>query len=79
MNSGYYPNVVSHRPKVQTEGQAYQPPFYFGGSQVPSSLHLQTGTFSGAGFSKDIPIKKPVPIQHQKGRYVAKPYKVPFI
>lgn len=37
MNSGYYPLVVGHHTIPQTASQ--QPPFYFGGSQVPSILH----------------------------------------
>ena len=40
MNSGYYPVVAQHRLRVQTQSQ--QPPFYFGGSQVPTDLNLKT-------------------------------------
>lgn len=38
MNSGYYPVVAQHRLRVQTQSQ--QPPFYLGGSQVPTALDI---------------------------------------
>lgn len=38
MNSGYFPVVVNPRPRVQTLSGGFQPPFYFGGSQVPSAI-----------------------------------------
>jgi hypothetical protein len=90
MNSGYYPSVVSHRAKIQTESGGFQVPFFFGGSQVPTSLHLQKGSYSGSGFGKDTPsqthkgdldftTKKGDKVYHQKGKYVVKPFKIPYV
>lgn len=42
MNSGFYPNVLGIRTPVQTQSLAFQPPFYFGGSQVPLNIGLET-------------------------------------
>lgn len=81
MNSGYFPSVVSHRRKVQTESGGFQTPFFFGGSQVPVDLSLPHGSYSGAGFSKDTPSKpiKSDKVYHQRGKVVVKPYKIPFV
>jgi len=49
MNSGYYPIIESGLKKnqVQTKSEGLQAPFYFGGSQVSSSLDM----LKGAGVS----------------------------
>lgn len=56
MNSGFYPIVLSHRPRIQTESQ--QLPFYFGGSSVPNNLNLLHSHYSGSGFLKPQLLKK---------------------
>ena len=48
MNSGYFPSLFSNA-GVNKQSQSQQPPFYFGGSEVPNAL----------GFS---PIVKPIKI-----------------
>jgi len=51
MSGGY--NAKTVRPndyKIQTESGAFQKPFFFGGSQVPTALHLNPNSFSGAGL-----------------------------
>ena len=50
MNSGFYPVVLSHKQRIQTESQ--QLPFYFGGSSVPNNLDLSPKQYSGSGFKK---------------------------
>lgn len=77
MNSGYYPNVVNPQRRIQTESGGFQTPFYFGGSQVPVELNLSKNMYSGAkgsGFKKEDD-----KIYHQKGHYVVKPYKIPYV
>ena len=93
MNSGYYPVVVNPHRRVQTESGGFQTPFYFGGSQVPVDLHIPKNMYSGAkgsGFKKgsvskthindlDFTTKKGDKVFHQKGHYVVKPYKIPYV
>ena len=91
MNSGFYPQVVNPKfRRVQTESNALQKPFYFGGSQVPSDLGLPNQSFSGAGFHKDSPSKTHKgdldfttklgnKVYHQKGHFVVKPYNKPYV
>ena len=42
---GYFPKV-EHPDKMfmQSEPDTHQPPFFFGGSQVPVNLHIPTGS-----------------------------------
>lgn len=42
------PNLSNNIPPMRSAG--FQPPFYFGGSQVPNDLHLKKGSFSGSGM-----------------------------
>lgn len=60
-------NAKTVRPdayKIQTESGGFQKPFFFGGSQTPTALHLHPDSFSGAGFmSRPSPV---VPHQHHK-------------
>lgn len=93
MNSGFYPSVVNHKLKVQTQSGGFQTPFFFGGSQVPVDLNLPKNMYSGAkgaGFKKDsvskthindldFTTKKGDKVYHQKGHYVVKPYKIPYV
>jgi hypothetical protein len=51
MNGGYYPQVVN--PKVRPQMSDMQPPFFFGGSQVPDDLNLNKNQYSGSGFRKN--------------------------
>lgn len=44
MNSGYFPVVVNPGVRPQTQ---HHSPFFFGGSQVPSSLGIKGGAFLG--------------------------------
>ena len=53
MSGGYnpkvaMPNLSNNVPPLRSGG--FQPPFYFGGSQVPTDLNLKPGTFSGSGM-----------------------------
>jgi hypothetical protein len=51
MSGGY--NAKTVRPdayKIQTESDGYQKPFFFGGSQTPTALHLHPESFSGSGL-----------------------------
>ena len=56
MNSGFRPVVLSPSHwKLQTKSNALQTPFFFGGSQVPTDLHLRPDVYngsSGGGFSE---------------------------
>jgi hypothetical protein len=48
MNSGYFPNVVGHKRRIQTESDGFQAPFYFGGSQVPVNLELSKKSYNNS-------------------------------
>ena len=51
MSGGYNAKVVKpDEYKIQTESGAFQKPFFFGASQVPTSLMLHPHSFSGSGF-----------------------------
>ena len=52
MSGGYAPVVVHPGEKIQTVSGAFQKPFFMGGSQVPTALHLHPQSYSGAGLSK---------------------------
>lgn len=43
----------------QMRSTEYQPPFFFGGSQIPSALGLKKGSYSGSGFTGSEPTKYP--------------------
>jgi hypothetical protein len=53
--SGFYNNWVKVQNQdanlYQMKSEAYQPPFYFGGSQVPTALHKEKN-ISGSGMCK---------------------------
>lgn len=51
-----HPNMSNNIPQMRS--QAFQKPFYFGGSQVPVNLGLRQGQFSGSGFTGDAPPKR---------------------
>jgi len=38
MNSGYNPMMFEPNKVAKVQAQSQQPPFYFGGSEVPSAL-----------------------------------------
>jgi len=51
MSGGYAPLVVNPGSyKIQTLSNSMQPPFFFGGSQVPLQIGLKHGTYSGSGM-----------------------------
>ena len=50
-----HPNLPNDIPQMRS--QAFQMPFYFGGSQVPINLGLKKGSYSGSGFVGDKPPK----------------------
>ena len=56
MNSGFFPIVLQHKERIQTESQ--QIPFYFGGSSVPNNLNLKHSQYSGSGFNMLKPKKQ---------------------
>lgn len=59
MSGGY--NAKTVRPdgyKIQTESGGFQKPFFFGGAQTPTALHIHPESYSGAsgsGFHKKPP------------------------
>lgn len=53
MNSGYNPILFTPVKVSQNQAQSQQPPFYFGGSQVPDAL----------GFIPKITPVKTVPVK----------------
>jgi len=57
MNSGYYPVVVS--PGIRPQTNDIQPPFFFGGSQVPHSLGVSGSGIMGAFLGKDGKVHTP--------------------
>ena len=50
MSGGYAPVVVNPHQRIQTVSGGFQKPFMFGGSQVPTALHLNPHSFSGSGL-----------------------------
>jgi hypothetical protein len=49
---GYNAKVVAPDDyMIQTESDGFQKPFFFGAAQVPSTLMLKRGTFSGSGMT----------------------------
>ena len=50
-----HPNMSNNIPQMRS--QAFQKPFFFGGSQIPVNLGLSKQLFSGAGFVGDVPPK----------------------
>jgi hypothetical protein len=70
--SGYNPDVVN--PKVRRQTASQQMPFFFGGSQIPHSLNLKSGTFSGSGMMGkghlDMSVKRGDKIFHNDGKFV---------
>lgn len=58
MSGGYQP-VVTHPNayRLQTESTVYQPPMFFGGSQVPTALHLNPATYTGSGIKPEQKIR----------------------
>jgi hypothetical protein len=58
MNSGYYPNVVNPKPRIQTMSQGFQAPFYFGGSQVPDNVEYPSRNEIRTG--RDFPTNKKI-------------------
>lgn len=54
MNSGFYPNVLGIRTPIQTQSLAFQTPFYFGGSQVPINLGLETNKIKSSKTTKKV-------------------------
>lgn len=63
--SGFYQNWVKvQNPNAvfpQMESEGFKKPFYFGGSQVPTQLHLNDKQYDGSGFNKvkKISMRKP--------------------
>jgi len=55
MSGGYNPKVANpymSNDIPQMRSLEFQPPFYFGGSQVPYDLNLPKNSYSGSGLSK---------------------------
>ena len=42
--------VLPNHFKIQTTSGGFQKPFFFGGAQTPTALHLNPDSFSGAGL-----------------------------
>jgi hypothetical protein len=52
MSGGY--NAKTVRPngyKIQTQSGGFQKPFFFGGAQTPTALHIHPDSYSGASGS----------------------------
>ena len=85
-NSGYFPVVVggiNRSDYIQTMSEAFQKPFFFGGSQVPVNIGLKPNTYSGSGFSSFRPMnfgkKKGSSIHiNRVGNMINKPYSPKF-
>jgi hypothetical protein len=61
MSGGYAPVVVHPGEKIQTESGGFQKPFFFGGAQTPTALHIHPGSYSGAkgsGLNKPINVNE---------------------
>jgi hypothetical protein len=93
MSGGFNPKVVNpYGYKAQTESGEFQTPFFFGGSQVPTSLGLPRPVYNGSkggGFKKgskskthkgdmDFTTKEGDKVFHEKGHFTHKGFKLPF-
>ena len=70
MSGGYNPKVehpFMSNNIPQMRSQAFQKPFYFGGSQVPTNLGLSKSQFSGSGFTGDAP-QRSMPVMRDDGK-----------
>ena len=50
MSGGYSPVVVNPKERTQTVSGGFQKPFFFGGAQTPTALHLNPNSFSGSSI-----------------------------
>lgn len=72
--SGFYNNWVKvNNPTLSNDipamrSNGFQVPFYFGGSNVPTSLGLEKGSYSGSGIKPDVFDIRPTMPKAQKGR-----------
>jgi len=79
MSGGYNPKVehpFMSNNIPQMRSQAFQKPFYFGGSQVPTNLGLIKGDFSGSGFTGDAP-QRSMPVMRDNGQPINRVLKYP--
>lgn len=60
----------------QMRSLAFQKPFYFGGSQVPTNLGLIKGDYSGSGFTGNAPPKR-TPVMRDDGKPINRVLKYP--
>jgi hypothetical protein len=60
MNSGFYPNVVNPKPRLQTESGGFQAPFFFGGSQTPINIDFPSKNTYETRYKKDFPSTKKI-------------------
>lgn len=60
MSGGFNAKTVfPNHYKIQTESGGFQKPFFFGGAQTPTALHINPASYSGArgsGLNKPINI-----------------------
>lgn len=78
MNSGYFPGVVNPKVRPQTKSDEQQPPFFFGGSQIPNTLSIRKGDFSGPSFSKDMTKTKTEPTTKRGNKVIKMFGREPF-
>lgn len=75
MNTGFrpkvsMPNLSNDIAPMRSDG--FQPPFYFGGSQVPNDLHMPQGSFSGSGVSSYSKLSNEPSITSHKSQPIVK-------
>jgi len=78
-SGGYNPKVFNQNMSnniPQMRSQAFQKPFYFGGSQIPFNLGLRKGQYSGSGFVGDAPPRS-VPVMRDDGKPINRVLKYP--
>jgi hypothetical protein len=68
----YWPKVNNPNANlIQMTSGEFQPPFFFGGSQVPVNLNLDTQKISGSGihnYSSHIHRSEDLPVSNKTGR-----------
>lgn len=63
---------MNHQTKIQTMTHSQQPPFYFGGSQVPFYLNTNKQIINGTGFMT----KTKNPVEKYNSKLIIKPFNI---
>lgn len=80
MSGGFNPIVVAPgRFRVQTESDAFQKPFFFGGSQEPIALGMRPSSFSGSGLKPSAGCgMRGGMIRHRGAPSINRPVRLPY-